>query len=187
MDIGKFKASRARLVFWIALPPLLIAGGGLSAFALRLQSEWELDRIRALSEALPDLTQTQKLARELRAEFLESDAASIQSEDELISFLQKIAGKGGFTVDSLRVERRVSERNNNMPMLVADVKGSGSFWVIQKFLGDAASGQYLLSGTALQVSKGRDSGNTDLCRAEITFELVLIDPLKTDEEKVGQL
>lgn len=184
MDVGKFKAGRARLMLWIVLPPLIITGVGLSAYALRLQSEWEHSRTRLLSAILPELVQTQNRARNLLAGFHGSNSASIRSEDEFISFIQEVEQKSRFTVDSLKVERRVL--GDNTPVLVASVKGFGSFEAIREFLGDVVSGQHLLYESSLQVSQTSGSRNADIgdgqYKVDMTFELVLLESLKTIAE-----
>lgn len=175
MDIGKFKASRGRLTAWILIPPVLIVGIGLTSFALRQQSEWQLERTRVLADLLPKVKQTEQEALSLLARFNESEAGSIKSEDELISFLQNAAREADFTVDSLKVERKGSSANKNTPILTAMVRGTGTFRSVQTFMSDAASKQHLLSESALQINQGGDKNNKDSCRADMTFELILFD------------
>lgn len=173
MDIGKFKASRGRLIAWVLIPPALIVGIGLSSFALKLQSEWQLERTRVLSELLPQVKQAELEVQSLLTLFNESAAGSIKSEDELISFLQNTARDADFTVDSLQVERRSSASDKKTSVLTAKVRGSGTFVAVQSFMGDAASRQHLLSESSLQISQGGERENRETCRADITFELIL--------------
>lgn len=177
MDIGKFKASQTRLIIWILVPPLVVVGVGLSSYALQLQSEWRLNRTKGLSDVLPKLVQTQARSGKLIDEF--EGAGAIQSEDELISYLQNVAQGAGFTVDSLKVARRASVPGLGMPVLTASVKGSGRYEAIEAFLGDVTANQHLLSESSLQVTRNaRGAYEQDACRADITFELVLFDALK---------
>lgn len=179
MDIGKFKSSRTRLVLWILLPPLIITGIGLSAYALRLQAEWELNRTRLLSNVLPELAQTRQDALELVSNFHASTAYSIQSEDDLIAYIREIERKAEFTIDTLEVERKSTKED--VSVLTAQVEGEGSFEAIQTFMSDVVSGQHLLFGSQLDIAQaqGLDAKPSGQLTANVTFELILLDSLKT--------
>lgn len=178
MDVGVFKASRARLITWIVVPPLVIVSVGLGAHALQRQSQWELNRTKELSKVLPKLVQTKQQASGLLAEFNKgSGDESIQSEDQFISFLQSVAQQVGFTVDSVKVERQVSEENQNMPALSASVKGTGSLDIIELYLGDVTKGQHLLSESEIKLSQVK-TYSTDFYNAELAFELLLFNGTK---------
>ncbi len=174
MDVGKFKASRSRLIAWTLIPPVLIVGVGLSAYALQLQSKWQLERTKGLATVLPKLILTQNEAKELLREFGESGI--IESEDQLISFLQGVAQKTGFSIDSLKVDR--SSKDSSQAVLIARVKGTGTFLAIESFVGDVNATQPLLSETAMQVSRIIKSYQKDQFNAEITFELVMFKAAK---------
>lgn len=179
MDIGKFKASRTRLLLWVLIPPFLIAGIGLTSYALNQQSEWVLERTRVLAEMLPRVVVAQQSASSLIESFNASEAGSIKTEDELISFLQNSANNATFMVDSLKVERKVSSASKNIPVLTASVRGSGTIGAVQSFMGDVTTGQQLLSETSLQISPGGTSASGEgSCRADITFELILFNHIK---------
>ncbi|WP_372846101.1 hypothetical protein [Pontiella sp.] len=175
MEVGKFKSSRGRLVAWILVPPLLIVGIGLSSFAMRLQSEVELDQTKRLAEMLPQVVMARQEAEALLDDFYESGAGSVQTEDELISFLQGFAAKVDFRVNSLKVDRRTK---GPVTLLVATVKGNGSFNAVQQFLGDVTANQQLLSESALQITQMIDDYGVASCRMDVTFELVLSDSRK---------
>jgi hypothetical protein len=177
MEVGKFKASRGRLVAWILVPPLLIVGIGLSSFAMKLQSEADLNRTRRLAEVLPNVVMARQEAEALLDGFYNSEAGSVQSEDELISFLQGYAAKVDFRVDSLKVDRRAK---GPTPVLVATVKGNGSFSEVQQFLGDVTASQQLLSESTLQITQIIDDYGVASCRMDVTFELVLSNSQKGD-------
>lgn len=178
MDIGKFKASRTRLLLWVLIPPVLISGIGLTSFALNKQSEWVLERTKVLSETLPKIVAAQRHAETLIETFNTSEAGSIKTEDELISFLQTAANHAGFMVDSLKVERKFSAISKNIPMLTASVRGSGTIIAVEAFLGDVTVRQQLLSETSLQISQVGKSRGEEFCRANITFELILFNHAK---------
>jgi len=178
MDIGKFKASRKRLILWIAVPPLLLTLIGLSTYALRLQAEWELNRAETFSTVLPKLAQTHQQVSEFMEALQESKAFSIQSEDDLISYIQSVEQKSDFTIDALQVERQAMGKN--MSMLIASVKGDGSFDAIEQFMGDVVSGQHLLFGSELKVSSVKENvvRGGEVRNADIIFRLILLDSLK---------
>lgn len=167
MDIGYFKASRARLLLWVLIPPILIAVIGLTSFALNQQSKWALERTKSLSEILPKVVAAQQNAEALIDTFNASEVGRIKTEGELISFLQDTANKAECMVD-VKVERNTSAAGNDLPVLTANVRGAGTLAAMQVFLGDISSRQQLLSETSLQISQEGES-----CRAEITFELIL--------------
>ncbi|MDF7824475.1 hypothetical protein P4B35_10665 [Pontiellaceae bacterium B12227] len=172
MDVGKFKSSRSRLILWVMIPAVLIAGVGLSTYALRMQSEWKLTRAQHLAEVFPRLVQARERAEALQQRFESGNAAHIDSEDELISYVQERALKVGFTVDSLKVER-LDAADGKLPALTAIVKGSADLGTIYRLLSDVASVQQLLSESELQISRQADPRNPGLYRAEIRFELIL--------------
>lgn len=173
MDIGKFRASKGRLIAWIVIPPVLAVGIGLSSFAMKLQSEWRLERTQVLADLMPEVEKARMEAENLMVRFRESESGSISGEDELISFLQNAAQQAGFTVDTLKVERKPSVVNKSVPVLMASVRGSGTLASVQGFMGDVSSRQHLLSETSLQVSQGGRNMDENSCRADITFELIL--------------
>lgn len=175
MDIGKFKTSRARLTAWILIPPVLMAGLGLMSFALKLQSQWQLERTQVLAELLPRVVEARRTAEVLLQEFADSEAGAVKNEDELISFLQRAALQADFLVDSLKVERRGAPGNKQAAVLTANVRGTGTFRAVQAFMSDVSMRQNLLSESSLQVSQGGREDHAESCRAEITFELVLFD------------
>jgi len=173
MDVGVFKSSRARLMAWIIVLPLVAVGVGLGSYALQRQSEWKLSQTKELAEVLPRLVQTKAQASDLLTQFREdSDGESIESEDQLISFLQEVAQRVGFTVDSIKVERRVADVGLSLPTLYASVKGTGSFDAIELYLGDVISSHPLFSESMIKLSQVKEY-NTDFYRAELWFELIL--------------
>ncbi|MDF7808432.1 hypothetical protein P4E94_13340 [Pontiellaceae bacterium B12219] len=176
--MGKFKASRGRLFLWILIPPFLIAGIGLTSFALKLQSDWKLERTRAYASVLPEVAAAKRKVETLISTFNNSEAGRIKTEDELISFLQSSAQDADFMVDTLKVERKTISAGGSVPVLLANVRGSGSFEAIQNFLSEATSRQQLLTESSLQISRGGQSPGHDACRADISFELILF-KLKT--------
>lgn len=173
MDLGKFKASRRRLTGWVIIPPVLIVGVGLTSFALKQQSEWQLERTRVLADLLPRVDSARKAAEGLMVRFRASESESVKTEDELISFLQNAAQHAGFTVDNLKVERRSSEINAGVSVLSANVRGTGTLRSVQNFMGDVSSRQHLLSETSVQLSQSGKTAGEETCRADITFELTL--------------
>lgn len=178
MDIGKFKSNQLRLTLWVLTPLVLVLGMGFTTYALKLQSEWQLNRTKVLSELLPRLNQSKYQSRNLIAEFHGSKTDQIKTEDEFISFLQNAAHKVGFTVNSLKVERQTLAQNKNMPVLVASVSGSGSFQAVETYIGDVVSKQYLLSESSLRISQTGVGEYENNCRVDLTFELVLPKPLE---------
>lgn len=177
MDVGIFKASRARLILWIAVPPLLMVGVGLSAYALQRQSQWQLNRTEVLAKVLPRFVKTQREASTLLAEFKGLGTSAIQSEDQLMSFLEETAQRAGFAVDSVKVERRVSAENRGMPVLIGNVKGAGGFDAIAQFIANVTSEQHLLSEQSVKITQSNGGGSMDY-GAELTVELLLFNELK---------
>lgn len=177
MDIGKFKSSRLRLTLWILVPPLLIVGVGLSSYALQLQSEWQLNRTKTMAEVLPKLAQAESDVVALLEQIDTPESRVISSEDGLISFIQSTAQRVDFTVDSLKVERQAPGKASglDLPLLTANVTGSGNIEAIQLFLADVGAAHQLLSESELQVSQQSNGLDALNCRAEITFDLVLFE------------
>jgi hypothetical protein len=169
MDIGKFKASRLRLTLWLTIPLVLLVGVGLGSYTLRLRSDWELERIQKLAAALPKLALVQQSAEALTHEF-QQEGERIRTEDELMAYLRGAAREARFLVNTLKVERGTLK---GLPTLTASVSGSGSLTAVQRFLGDAAAGQPLLSEQSLKISRSalqRDTFKTDISLVLILFE-----------------
>ena len=168
-----------RLILWILLPPFIITGIGLSAYALRLQAEWEQNRTTLLSKALPRLDRAQQNARALLTGFRTSEAYSIRSEDDLIAYIRDIERKSDFTIETLEVKRKDSGKGRSV--LIAQVRGVGRFGTIEKFISDAVTGQYLLYESRIEIreSRGLESSSSDQLGVSITFELILLDSLKS--------
>ena len=173
MDVGKFKVNRVRLILWLAIPPALALGLGLSTYALRLRSEWKLSLTSKLATVLPSLVYTQEKARDLLVDFQNSPSREIQSEDQMISFLQDASQRTGFTVDSLKVDRRRSPLNSDMSLLKAQIIGLGRLEAIEQFMHEVSDGQYLLSEKMLKISKSASSFDSDLFQTEMELELLL--------------
>ncbi len=186
MDVGKFKVSRVRLTLWLMVPPVLVLGIGLSSFALQLQSEWQLNRTRELADVLPRIVSVQRKIDRVTEAFHGDDHEMLRSEDELISFLQEAARKVGFTVDSLKVERKSGIQGINFPLLTAKVTGSGSLGSIHTFLRDVTAAQHLLSESSLTISQSNRLADEKLCSADISFELLLFDGAKKALTGSGQ-
>lgn len=173
MDIGIFKASRGRLMLWVLMPPLVLVGAGLTSHALKARSEWKLQRIQSLATALPKLEHARSAAEEIVNKFYGEDSGCLKTEEELVSYLHNASARVGFVIDSLNVERRVSARDKDIPMLMAEVKGSGSFVDIEDYLVEVLAGQQLLSESSVKVNRSANALHANEYRADITFELVL--------------
>jgi hypothetical protein len=180
MDIGIFKASRARLMAWIVIPPMLIVGVGLSSYAWRQRTIWKLQQTQSLSDVLPLVIESKREAEKLIGDLGLDDKSAIGSEDQLISFLQEIAVKRGVTVESVMVVRREPARGENIPVLSASVKGAGAFSALQLYVNEVKSAQSLLYVNALSLTQPRERMLDAVFEANIVFDLMLIDEvLKT--------
>jgi hypothetical protein len=175
MDVGKFKASGGRLMAWIVIPPLLIVGFGLGAYAWQQRAEWRLRQTKSLSDVLPVFIKAQRDANVLIADLGINEQDKIGSEDQLISFLQEAALRRGFTVDAVQVVRREQIRGKNIPVLSASVKGSGKFTAIQLYINEIKSAQQLLSVSSIELTQSSDLQATELFDAKVVFDLLLIE------------
>jgi len=178
MDVGKFKASQKRLMMWITVPPLLISSVGLSAYAWKQQAEWKLKQTESLSEALPVVIQARTDAGRLISDLGLNKESAIGSEDQLISFLQEAAMRRGFTIDSVQVVRREAKDSQGIPVLMANIEGTGEFTAIQLYINEVQSAQHMLSVNTLELTQPRQqiiAGNG--FKANISFNLLLIDEI----------
>lgn len=180
MDVGIFKASRARLMAWIIIPPMLIVGVGLSSYAWCQRTIWKLQQTQSLSDVLPLVIESKRAAAKLIGDLGMDDKSSIASKEQLISFLQEIAVKRGVTVESVKVVRREPARGENLPVLSASVAGAGTFTALQLYVNEVKSAQSLLYVNSLKLSQPRERILDDMFEASIVFDLMLIDEvLKT--------
>ena len=176
MDVGKFKASGRRMMAWVVIPPVMIAGIGLSTYAWKQRAEWQLRETQAISDVLPVFITAQKKASDLITDLGINKEGQIGSEDQLISFLQEAALRNNFTVDAIQVVRREKNRGNQVPVLSASVQGSGEFADIQLYVNEIKSAQQLLSVNTMEIQQtfGIDMEEA-LFEASVVFDLVLIE------------
>ena len=180
MDVGKFKASGGRLMAWIVIPPLLIVGVGLSAYAGQQKAELRLRQSKALSDVLPLFIKAQRDASELIADLGINEQDKIGSEDQLISFLQEAALRRGVTVEAVQVVRREQVRGRKIPVLSASVEGSGELTAIQLYINEIKSAQQLLSVNSIELTQSSDLQSDNVFDAKVVFDLLLIEEvLKT--------
>lgn len=171
MDVGVFKVSRLRLILWLGIPPVLIVGMTMSSYILSLRSQWKLDRVSALSEVLPKLNQTRQDAHGLLVRFESTTEQAVRTEDQLISFLQDYAQMSGFQIDSLNAERGAPVAG--YPVLVAKVRGSGTYEEIEVFLGDVEKAHHLISETSLTLSRIKGGDKADMFDVAVEFQMTL--------------
>lgn len=175
MDVGKFKASRGRLMAWIVIPPVLAASVGFGAFAWRQSAELGLQQARALSDVLPDIIESRRKAEQLIDSLGLSEENAIGSEGQLISFLQEAAIRQDFVVKSIQVVRKEQSKGQKIPVLSAEVEGAGAFKAIQLYLNEVRSAQHLLSVSEVNLSLPRQVQAEEQFNASIQFDLLLID------------
>ena len=171
MDVGKFKATRARLTAWFVIPPLLMMVCGFGSFLLERKAHWEISRVEALSRILPGMDRTRQDALQMLNQF-RAEGGSIQSEEQLITYLREVAQRTGFPVDTVKVDRETAEKKRKTDSLVASIRGEAPLHVIQQFLHDVGGAQDLLSDRSIKLTQAR-VGDASVYRADFTFELLL--------------
>lgn len=175
MDVGKFKASRRRLASWILIPPVLAVTAGLSSYAWQQRMEISMQETQSLSDVLPSIIEARRHAVELIENLGVTDESAIASDDQLISFLQEVAVKQDFIVESVQVNRVQKSATQPFPMLRVMVDGSGEFRAIQLFINDIKSSQQLLSVDSVSLTLPRQSQGDGQFSASMVFNLLLID------------
>lgn len=177
MDVAIFKASRIRLIVWIAIPPLLITSVGLSLFALKQKAQWQLQQTQALSDVLPSVIEARKDIEKLFEELGLSKENRIASEDELISLLQEKARSRDMGFPNIQVIRNDKIQGSNVPVLSAVVESSGDIKAFQFYLNDIKSAQPLLnvSSITLKQKAGRGRGDLPTFDLRVVFDLLLVD------------
>jgi hypothetical protein len=181
MDIGKFKASSGRLMAWIVIPPVLIVGVGMSAYAWQQRAEWQLRQNESLSEVMPVFIKAQTAAGKLISDLGVNEKDAIASEDQLISFLQEAAVRRAFTIDAVQVVRHEKVTGQAVPVLSASVEGFGEFSAIQLYINEIKSAQQLLSVRSMDLTQPKKrKADDEIFDARIVFDLLLFDEvLKT--------
>ncbi len=176
MDVGIFKASKVRLMAWIAIPPALILGVGLGSYAWHERAAWRLKEAKALEDVLPAFIGARADAEKLVAELGLENGNMIANEDQLLSVINEAAARKGFIIESMQVERKVPGKGQDIPLLVATVEGSGKFTAIQLFANELVAAHKLLSVSSIALDQPRDdAGKSGLFEVRITFELMQID------------
>jgi hypothetical protein len=178
MDVGIFKNSGVRLKLWLILPPLLMISLGLGTRAWRERAKWQLEQTQALSEILPPLISARRDVVGLFKGFSTSSGGELDSEDQLISFLQDMAQQNEFMLDTVnRIEQKKQKRA--LPVMNAVVRGRGDFTAVQMYINEAKSGQQLLSVDAINIQQPPDTVGEGIFDVEIVFELLLLDEMES--------
>lgn len=175
MDVGKFKASRKRLMAWIVIPPVLAVSVGLSTFAWRQQMERSYLEAQALSDVLPGIIEARLGAIGLIDSLGVNEESAIGSADQLISLLQEAAVRQDFVVESIQVDRQEKSREHSFPVLNVEVDGNGEFRDIQLFINEVKSSQQLLSLYSVNLTLPRQNLGAGRFNASMVFNLLLID------------
>ncbi len=178
MDVGIFMASGGRLRAWLMIPPLLIVGLGLGSHAWQQRAQWQLQKTTALSEVLPPFIAARKDAVVLFESFKIAEGGELGSEDQLISFLQDMAQKNDFLVDTVSVVSQQQQQKKVVPVLNAVVRGEGDFTSIELYINEVKTEQRLLSVNSIKIAQPTESSGGELYEVEIVFELLLLDDLK---------
>ena len=175
MDVGMFKVSKARLITWIVIPPVLIAAVGLSSYAFRQRAEWRLKQTQSLSDVLPAVIQAQAEVRKLFEDLGLSEENRIASEDQLISLLQEKAIQRNITFKTVQVVRRDKSKGANIPALSATVEAYGDVAAFQLYLNDIKMAQPLLTASSIKIDQEADGGQDGDFELKVVFDLLLVD------------
>ena len=178
MDVGIFIASGTRLKVWLILPPLLIVSIGLGSHAWQQRAEWKLEETKALSEVLPPFITARKAAIDLVEGFKMAEGGELGSKDQLISFLQDMAQKNNFLVDTVSVINQKGQQQKAVPVLNAVVRGKGDFPAVQLYINRVKTEQRLLSVSSIKIAQPKEGSEGELFEVEILFELLLLDDMK---------
>ena len=178
MDIGIFKASGRQLKAWLIIPPLFIVSVGLGSHAWQQRAQWQLQKTKALSEVLPSFITARKNVIALIDGFQTSTGEGLGSEDQLISFLQDMAQKNNFMVDTVNVVSRKEMQRQTVPLLNAVVRGEGDFAAIQLYINEVKTEQRLLSVSSIKLLQPTEVSVGNMYEVEIIFDLLLLDELK---------
>ena len=171
-------ASGRQLRVWLIVPPLLMASVGLGSYAWQQRALWHLQEVQALSDVLPSFIGARKEIVALVEGFKTSTGGDIGSEDQLISFLQDMAQKNNFVVDTVNViARKNKQQNKAIPVLNAVVHGVGDFTAIQLYINEVKTEQRLLSVSSVKVSQPSES-SAGRYNVEVVFELLVLDEMK---------
>ncbi len=178
MDIAIFMASGTRLKAWLIIPPLLMVSVGMGSYAWQQQAQWQLQETQALSEVLPPFITARKDAITLFENFKTSAGGELGSEDQLISFLQDMAQKNDFVVDTIHVVDQKKQMQQAVPVLNAVVQGSGNFTAIQLYINEVKTEQRLLSVGTIHIGQSGALFDEGIYDVEIVFELLLLSEMK---------
>lgn len=181
MDVGKFKAGRARLVAWIIIPPIAMVSVGLSTYALKQHTEWKLKQSQAISDILPDIIQARKQVQNLfESKGLTRDQR-ITTSDQLFSLLEEKARNRNVTINRKQILNRENVIKTSIPMLNALVEASGTFSSYQLFLNDVLAAYPLISLRSVDILQSSEGNNAAGFQLRVMFDLMLVDEvLKAD-------
>lgn len=171
-------ASGGRLRAWLIIPPLLIVSVGLGSHAWQQRAGWRLQETQALSEVLPPFITARKAAIGLIKGFRTATGGELGSEDQLISFLQDMAQKTDFIVDTVNVVDWKNQQQKAVPVLNAAVSGQGNFTAIQLYINQVKTEQQLLSVSSIVVKQPTENSEGGLYDVKIVFELLLLNEMK---------
>jgi hypothetical protein len=174
MDVGTFKASKARLIMWIVIPPMLIVIVGLSSYALQQRAEWKLQETQALSNVLPDVIEAKKDVQTLYDELGLSKDKRISSGDELVSILEEEARRRRIELKRTQVIDREMPKGAKIPVISVIIDASGEFSDFQLFLNDIKTAHPLVSTRSATLDQSEDGAAESGFDLKVVFDLLLV-------------
>jgi len=174
MDIGIFKASKARLAMWIVIPPMLIVTVGMSSFAWQQRATWRLEETRALSDVLPDVINAKRDVQQLYDDLGLSEEKRITTGDELISILEEEARNRSIVIQRTQIIDRDAPKESRIPVISVIVDATGEFSDFQKFLNDIKLAHPLVSARSIVMDQGVEGDRNSGFEMKVVFDLLLV-------------
>ncbi len=174
MDVGIFKASNARLIAWVVVPPFLITAVGLSSYAFQRNVSWQLEETKALSDVLPEVMQARKHIQHLFTELGLTDDKRITTGDQLTALLEEKAKKRNIDFKRTQILQNNRRKGSKIPTISLMVEASGEFSDFQLFLNDVKSAYPLVSARSINLSQAFESSAKEGFELKVVFDLLLV-------------
>jgi len=175
IDLGIFLSNKKKILIWILSPVLFLIILSLLSFNYFKREDNLLKERRAMIETAPVMDQKISMAKLIIENYKIASPENDLSE-MLNAQLNKAALVNGFNVNSLTVERKTSEgQEEKMAVFQVAVKGDGSITAITGFFNGTCAVGRLFSVDNASLKLNNESISSDIYNADIVFSYYMVE------------
>ena len=195
MDLGVFRRSKAVFSLWLLLPLFTVIAIDFGSAGFCFWAKRSLLQNRDMMQTIGDLAESRQRAEDALAALVQKDGALPATSQEISSWLDEVASRSEFTVETLSViksdgsaqksKSRISRRKQKqkkdvskpqalVPYIGVTLKGQGSYLSLVRFIRDLESQYLLVHVTGIGIrAQGYDKSGTYVC--DLTFNVYLVE------------